>query len=163
MRTLDSVFATANNYRIAGNFAIEFFHPFSYGGHYFSAESPAPKITGFVLRLPCSRRQGFCTSFALERAGRMGCRCASCSRLANCHADVCDAVHEHITNFHFGEDVDRQRLVDSGWRVIPKTGLFAFELDGFLLLGIDGIGYDFFDAHWRPLYELLELGWHLDD
>jgi hypothetical protein len=76
---------------------------------------------------------------------------------------LADNVRKHITNFHFGEDVDRQRLVDSGWRVIPKTGLFAFELDGFLLLGIDGIGYDFFDAHWRPLYELLELGWHLDD
>lgn len=76
---------------------------------------------------------------------------------------LADQVRRHITYFDFGEDSERQRLVDGGWRVIPKTGLFAFELDGFLLLGIDGIGYDFFEAHWRPLYDLLKLEWHLDD
>ena len=72
-------------------------------------------------------------------------------------------VREHITNFEFREDLDRQRLIDAGWQVIPKTGLFAFDLDGFLLLGVDGIGYDFFEAHWRPLYELLNQGRCLDD
>lgn len=76
---------------------------------------------------------------------------------------LADRVRKHITNFAFLEDGDRQRLIDSGWRVIPTTGLFAFDLDGYLLLGVDGIGYDFVEAHWRPLYELLELGFCLDD
>ena len=76
---------------------------------------------------------------------------------------IADRVRKHVTNFNFDEDIDRQRLIDSGWRVITKAGLFVFELDGFMLLGIDGIGYDFFEAHWRPLYDLLEFGWCLDD
>ena len=74
-----------------------------------------------------------------------------------------NAIRNHITSFDFGDDRKRQQLIDAGWGVIPKTGLFARELDGFLLLGIDGTGYDFFDFHWRPLYDLLELGWQLDD
>lgn len=77
---------------------------------------------------------------------------------------LADRVREHVTNFDFHEDRDRQRLIDSGWRVIPKTGLFAFDFDGILLLGVDGIGYDFLDAHWRPLFDLLfDFRFCLDD
>ena len=72
-------------------------------------------------------------------------------------------IREHLTEIEFGEDFDRQLLMDCGWRVIPTTGLFAYELDGRLLLGVDGIGYDFVEAHWLPLYQLLGLGWHTDD
>ena len=72
-------------------------------------------------------------------------------------------IRKQIANFDFGEDTERQRLVDAGWRVIPTTGLFVVELDGYVLVGVDGIGYDFFEAHWQPLYEALGLEWHLDD
>ncbi|WP_144057360.1 hypothetical protein [Novipirellula maiorica] len=73
------------------------------------------------------------------------------------------AIRNQMSSFDFGDDFDRQRLVDAGWQVIPETGLFVYDLDGYLLVGVDGIGYDFFDAHWRPLYEVLGLRWHLDD
>ena len=72
-------------------------------------------------------------------------------------------IGKHLTSIDFGDDYERQRLMDCGWRVVPTTGLFAYELDGCLLLAVDGVGYDFVEAHWLPLYKLLELEWHLDD
>ena len=73
------------------------------------------------------------------------------------------AVERNLGEFDFGEDAERQSLVESGWRVISPTGFFALPLDGRILLGIDGVGYDFFKAHWEPLYDLLGNEWHLDD
>ncbi|WP_236621172.1 hypothetical protein [Rhodopirellula sallentina] len=73
------------------------------------------------------------------------------------------AIRKRLSDHDFGEDLDRQNLMDAGWKVVPETGLFAIELDRQLLIGIDGIGYDFVEAHWRPLYEVLGLRWHLDD
>ena len=72
------------------------------------------------------------------------------------------AVQRKLTEFDFGEDIERQRLIDCGWRVIRSTGLFALSLDDRILIGIDGVGYDFFQAHWEPLYDLLGYKWHLD-
>ncbi len=72
-------------------------------------------------------------------------------------------VERNLAEFDFGEDVERQQLIECGWRVICPTGLFALPLDGRILIGIDGVGYDFFEAHWEPLYDLLGYKWHLDD
>lgn len=45
-----------------------------------------------------------------------------------------------------------------------EVAVFGFTLiyrDGwFWGLGIDGAGYDFYEAHWIPLYDLLGLTWH---
>ena len=35
----------------------------------------------------------------------------------------------------------------------------ADDLDGYIL-GVDGAGYDFYEAHWVPLYEAQNLKWH---
>ena len=45
-------------------------------------------------------------------------------------------------------------------REVGETGISAFEIDGELVLGINGAGYDFYEHHWIPLYEALGYGWH---
>lgn len=47
-----------------------------------------------------------------------------------------------------------------GLQEVGETGIFAWEVDGELLLGINGAGYDFYEAHWTPLYEALGYKWH---
>jgi hypothetical protein len=44
---------------------------------------------------------------------------------------------------------------------VAKLGFIVYESDECgILLGIDGGGYDFFEAHWLPLYRLRGLKWH---
>lgn len=52
------------------------------------------------------------------------------------------------------------QLDDDGWQKVGKTGLIAREFDGHLILAINGGGYDFYDAHWIPLYRELGYSWH---
>jgi len=65
-----------------------------------------------------------------------------------------------------------------GWVFVPNNGLDADWIEanakeiselGFTVyqteeigvyLGINGAGYDFYDAHWLPLYDLRGLQWH---
>ena len=44
-------------------------------------------------------------------------------------------------------------LVECGFRIY-ETWDYGY------VIGIDGTGYDFYDSHWLPLYNLLELKWH---
>lgn len=46
---------------------------------------------------------------------------------------------------------------------VPGTGVFAWEIDGELVLGIHGAGYDFYAEHWSKLYDALEYRWHVLD
>jgi hypothetical protein len=48
----------------------------------------------------------------------------------------------------------------SGYEEVGDTGIFAFDIDGQIVLGINGAGYDFYEHHWIPLYEALGYGWH---
>ena len=43
---------------------------------------------------------------------------------------------------------------------VGETGISAFDIDGELVLGINGAGYDFYEYHWIPLYEALGYSWH---
>jgi hypothetical protein len=47
-----------------------------------------------------------------------------------------------------------------GNQEVASTGIYAFEIDGYLVLGINGAGYDFYESHWIPLYEALGYQWH---
>ena len=38
----------------------------------------------------------------------------------------------------------------------------AEDLDGYII-GVNGAGYDFYEAHWVPLYEAQGLKWHNED
>lgn len=59
----------------------------------------------------------------------------------------------------------RERL-DQEWMLehaeqVAQLGLFVFESEDFgCLLGIDGAGFDFYEAFWIPLYRLRGLKWH---
>ncbi|MCA9129705.1 MAG: hypothetical protein KDB22_21615 [Planctomycetales bacterium] len=86
-----------------------------------------------------------------------------CSQLFLVQGPLQERIRKLLASYHFGDDVDRQCLVDAGWQVICPTDLFVYELDDHLLIGVDGIGYDFFETHWRQLYEALGLMWHLND
>lgn len=46
------------------------------------------------------------------------------------------------------------KVAECGFRI------YDFETMDLLLLGIDGAGYDFYEAHWVPLYEARGLKWH---
>lgn len=49
-----------------------------------------------------------------------------------------------------------------GIEIMSRCGFRIFEHDEFgYFFGIDGIGYDFFEAHWIPLYNARGLQWHL--
>lgn len=51
-------------------------------------------------------------------------------------------------------------LVSYGWQDVGQTGFIAREIDGNLVLGVNGAGYDFDEAHWMPLYLALGMKWH---
>lgn len=46
--------------------------------------------------------------------------------------------------------------------IVSECGfkIYEDEEDGTLYLGINGCGYDFYQAHWIPLYEERGLNWH---
>lgn len=54
-------------------------------------------------------------------------------------------------------DEHREPLMDIGFTIIENVD------NGFWCLGIDGAGYDFYEAHWLPLYELTGFEWHEDE
>ncbi|MEX0703471.1 MAG: hypothetical protein WD069_15355 [Planctomycetales bacterium] len=57
-------------------------------------------------------------------------------------------------------DSDLECLESAGWEEVAETGVLAVAFDGVLLLGIHGAGYDFYVAHWEPLYQALGYEWH---
>lgn len=48
-------------------------------------------------------------------------------------------------------------VADCGFRI------FEDNETGDIYIGIDGAGYDFYEAHWVPLYEARELKWHSEE
>ena len=60
--------------------------------------------------------------------------------------DMCD-------DYWVEEQDGLQKLSDCGFRVYRSEEYGIF-------FGIDGAGYDFYQAHWIPLYEARGLHWH---
>lgn len=46
-----------------------------------------------------------------------------------------------------------ERASDIGFRIYEDE-------EGDIYIGIDGAGYDFYSAHWEPLYDAMGLKWH---
>lgn len=56
----------------------------------------------------------------------------------------------------FDEDWARENI-----GTMRQCGFRVYEQDNFgVLFGIDGAGYDFYEAHWIPLYKARGLKWH---
>ncbi len=76
--------------------------------------------------------------------------------------DPCDVrrMEQLCRTIECEDDADLQALRDAGWREIADTGVLAVYFEDELLLGIHGAGYDFYEAHWTPLYLALGYSWH---
>lgn len=59
--------------------------------------------------------------------------------------DTCD-------DYWLKDEENRQIMADCGFRI--------YEIEEGFIFGIDGAGYDFYDAHWIPLYKARGLQWH---
>ena len=66
------------------------------------------------------------------------------------------------TMWSFGDSADDYWLEeDDGIRIMSECGFRIYEHVEFgYFFGIDGCGYDFYEAHWLPLYNSRGLQWH---
>ncbi len=66
------------------------------------------------------------------------------------------------TMWSFGDSCDDGWLEeDDGIRIMSECGFRIYEHEEFgYFFGIDGAGYDFYEAHWVPLYRARGLQWH---
>lgn len=66
------------------------------------------------------------------------------------------------TMWTFGDQLDNWWLEEGdGFKLMSECGFRIYESDDFgYIFGIDGAGYDFYEAHWIPLYKARELKWH---
>ena len=48
--------------------------------------------------------------------------------------------------------------------IVEECGFIVYDSpEEGILLGVDGCGYSFHDAHWQPLYKARDLHWHSDE
>lgn len=66
------------------------------------------------------------------------------------------------TLWSFGDSADDYWLEDDGGiQIMSECGFRIYESEEFgYFFGIDGAGYDFYEAHWIPLYKKRGLQWH---
>ena len=66
------------------------------------------------------------------------------------------------TMWTFGDSCDDYWLTeDDGLQIMADCGFRIYEQEDFgYVFGIDGCGYDFYEAHWIPLYKKRGLHWH---
>lgn len=66
------------------------------------------------------------------------------------------------TMWSFGDSADDYWLSDgNGIRIMSQCGFRIYEHEEYgYFFGIDGAGYDFYEAHWIPLYKARGLKWH---
>ena len=66
------------------------------------------------------------------------------------------------TMWSFSDSLDTHWLEEEdGLEAMSECGFRIFESEEFgCFFGIDGAGYDFYEAHWIPLYKARGLKWH---
>lgn len=65
------------------------------------------------------------------------------------------------TLWQFGDSADDYWLEEGGLQAMSDCGFRIYEHEEFgYFFGIDGAGYDFYEAHWLPLYNKRGLQWH---
>lgn len=65
------------------------------------------------------------------------------------------------TLWSFDERIDEEWLAHGGIKAMSECGFRIYESDEYgYFFGIDGAGYDFYEAHWIPLYDARGLHWH---
>ena len=76
--------------------------------------------------------------------------------------DYYDQLPMWGTMWSFGESLDEYWLDNKdGIEQMSQCGFRIFKSEEFgYFFGIDGAGYDFYEAHWIPLYNKRGLKWH---
>ena len=65
------------------------------------------------------------------------------------------------TMWTFGDSCDEWWIENGGLQAMADCGFRIYELEDLgYVFGIDGAGYDFYEAHWIPLYKARGLHWH---
>ena len=64
------------------------------------------------------------------------------------------------TMWSFDDNCDVRWLEDN-MQIMANCGFRIYESEDYgYIFGIDGAGYDFYEAHWIPLYKAIGLKWH---
>lgn len=73
-----------------------------------------------------------------------------------------DMLPMWVWMWSFDDSADDYWLEElDGIRIMSECGFRIYEHEGFgYFFGIDGCGYDFYEAHWIPLYKARGLQWH---
>ena len=66
------------------------------------------------------------------------------------------AFSDNCDNYWIEEGDGLQAMANCGFRIYEQE-------DYTYIFGIDGAGYDFFEAHWIPLYKARGLHWHKEE
>ena len=82
--------------------------------------------------------------------------------------DYYDALPMWGTMWQFGDRIDDDWLSgefgEHGLKLMSECGFRIYEHEEFgYFFGIDGAGYDFYEAHWIPLYKARGLHWHKEE
>jgi len=66
------------------------------------------------------------------------------------------------TMFSFSDPLDNEWLSEPGnLQAMIDCGFRVYQQEDYdYIFGIDGAGYDFYEAHWIPLYKARGLQWH---
>lgn len=88
--------------------------------------------------------------------------CSDCGRV--CPVRWGGAVYgwpaAHGWLFSPNDRIDQEWVKNNAAEIADKCGFLIYECDEGIMLGIDGGGYDFYEAHFIPLYRLRGLPWH---
>lgn len=62
------------------------------------------------------------------------------------------------------KDICDQKWLENNLQAVADCGFRIYESEDYgYLIGIDGAGYDFYEAHFLPLYKARGLHWHKED
>ena len=69
------------------------------------------------------------------------------------------------TMWSFGDNLDNEWLEkDDNLQVMANCGFRIYQHEEYgYFFGIDGAGYDFYEAHWIPLYKARGIHWHEEE
>ena len=97
------------------------------------------------------------------------CAEVTCAEAASAEESTCAEVPEAEnalpmwgTMWSFEDKADDYWLEEKGGlKMMSQCGFRIYRSEEFgYFFGLDGAGYNFYDAHWTPLYEARGMRWH---
>lgn len=92
----------------------------------------------------------------LDTEGLMGFREEDITRLNNSDLPMWGTLWAFKESYECNKCGDTNTL-----RKIAECGYSIYDSEDYgFVVGIDGCGYDFYEAHWMPLYNIMGFHWH---